>query len=162
MNTERNRMTICSAVMIFLIAAYQVLFLLSCTIWRNVVDFPGFLVRPELTRPYLEQYFDAPQAVPYEQQLLRVLFYVRPAIVLLFSVYVLSNLFQSKQLTQTGRWINITALIIAVAGCILFVICCRTSHAPYYLYKSLILGEILSILCVIFMVTRRRYRRQSV
>ena len=145
--------------MIVLIIIHQVLFILSCTIWSKVVDFPANLVCPDLTREYLEQYFDAPKGVPYDDQLLWFFCFYKIAMFIAFFVYILDNMCTLRTKMKIGRRIDWAAFTAGAILCLIIIAVYRHSYDLYYLYKSLILGEIVSFACVVFTFTKFRYSK---
>ena len=148
-----------AVVMIVLIIIHQVLFILSCTIWSKVVDFPGILVCPDMTREYLEQYFDAPPGVPYDDQLFYFFYYVKPAMFLIFTAYIIYNMCKLKTKMKIGRRIDWAVFTAAAILCLILVVIYQHSYDLYYLYKSLVFGEIVSFACAVFIFTKFRYSK---
>ena len=132
---------------------YQILFFLCRVVFRDVVIIPSPIYRPELTRAYLESYFDSYVSFSGKSELLEIVLFLRPIFMLLFLVAIAGEFRKWAKMARTQKKLSV---VFAAVG---FVLCCisfiynRIYGQPYYLYMHLITGEILSVVYAAMRVT---------
>lgn len=140
---------------------FQVLFLLSCTVYRDVILVPGPPWCPPVTKDYWFWLLDERlPAVPYEDQLLSFCFVLVPlsATLLLMGIFMLL----ARGRKQPHRAVAAMILAAGVLAGLLVFWYNHTYAQPYYLFHYLSLTEILALdLLALWIFTRFAQRNRG-
>jgi hypothetical protein len=135
---------------------YQLYFFITFTTFRNVVTIPDPFLRPKLTKEYLENFFNTPKAFSYEILLISITSAIEKLSFVIFCVWLVIHITKWSKMDRITRVIYAIGITIVILVCSSIVIYIRTSSQPYYLFKSLLIGEVLSVTCFLLLVIQRK------
>lgn len=123
----------------------QILFILSCTIWRKVIFVPSAWCRPPLSKDYWFWLVDERiPPIPYEDKLLSLYFQAKPVLIVCLLAGILWLLFLGRKNSKRNKFYSV---LVLSGSATLFLITLGYSRAfgqPYYLFIDVFPAEILS------------------